>query len=173
VNWRRLIQAGSKLSQARPSRAQLKTIKGKPLDFLVRIETFQGVAPTRLAPKGLSLHSPRSQTGAAPAPSRRGASPKPTWRQPQTDVAPTPNLCQLFPIATHCRFQPFQGLGHSRKRHRALDLAASARFRRKHIRQQLCSRSIFSAPVRFVARSASLDAPSLSDHCQYVGRLPI
>src|SRR5580658_829027 len=49
-------------------------------------------------------------------PNRRGASPKPTWRQTQADVAPNPNLCQLFPIATHCRFEPFQGLGLDRKR---------------------------------------------------------
>jgi hypothetical protein len=30
-------------------------------------------------------------------------------------MAPSPNPCQLFPIATHCRFKPFQALSRSRK----------------------------------------------------------
>jgi hypothetical protein len=53
-------------------------------------------------------------------PSRRGARPKWTWRRTQADVAPNPNPCQLFPIAAHCHFEPFQRLGRHRKRHSAL-----------------------------------------------------
>jgi hypothetical protein len=53
-------------------------------------------------------------------PSRRGASPKWTCRRTQADLAPNPNPCQLFPIAAHCHFEPFQRLGRHRKRHSAL-----------------------------------------------------
>ena len=60
---------------------------------------------------------------ASPGPNRRGASPKRTWRQTQADVAPNPNPCQLFPIAAHCRFEPFQALSRTRKRHPAFALA--------------------------------------------------
>jgi hypothetical protein len=68
----------------------------------------------------------RGAAGAeARTPSQRSASPKPRRRQTQADVAPNPNPCQLFPIAAHCRFKPFQGLGRSRKGHSPL--AAPAR----------------------------------------------
>ena len=67
----------------------------------------------------IGRRSPRPGWAAPEArgpPSRRGADPKRTWRQTQADVAPNPNPCQLFPIATHCRFEPFQALSRSRKR---------------------------------------------------------
>jgi hypothetical protein len=54
------------------------------------------------------------KTARREPPSRRGANPKRTWRQPQADVAPNPNPCQLFPIAALCRFEPFQWLSRSR-----------------------------------------------------------
>src|SRR3984885_2724290 len=76
-------------------------------------------------------------------PSRRGANPKRTWRQTQADVAPNPNLCQLFPIAAHCRFEPFQALGRSCKRHSPLAAPAHPR---KHIRQQFCPPNPQSKP---------------------------
>jgi hypothetical protein len=106
-------------------------------------------------------------------PNRRGASPKPTWRQTQAGVAPNPNPCQLFPIAAHCRFEPFQGLARSRKRRPAFAPCRPFSFRRKHIRRQFCSRPIFLL-ARSPCRQARLPwRASSSDQCEYVGCLPI
>jgi hypothetical protein len=132
----------------------------------------------------------------------RGASPKPTWRQTQAGVAPNPNPCQLFPIATHCRFEPFQGLGRPRKRH---PLAAPCRssvkthtivvlFKTIQIPPNSQSQPGDRAdqwvttvpmipmipnknfyPPRSPCRPSTprQAAPSYSDHCSYVGIVPI
>ena len=83
-----IVQARSKPNQIQPSTA-------------AGLAGASGAQPSRDRPQ------------PAP-PSLRGANPKRTWRQTQADVAPNPNPCQLFPIAAHCRFEPFQGLGRSR-----------------------------------------------------------
>jgi hypothetical protein len=111
--------------------------------------------------------SRRPQDGATPTPRRRGANPKRTWRQPQADVAPNPNPCQLFPIAAHCRFEPFQGLGGSRKRRPPL----AARPDKTHTVQVLRRSKL---PVRGrPAKSAPRQAAPLSDNCHYIGGLQI
>jgi hypothetical protein len=87
--------------------------------------------------------------GTVPSiPNGHGANPKPTWRQPQADVAPNPNPCQLFPIAAHCRFEPFQGLGRSRKRRPAFALAALPMSHKTHT-EKVYFKANFSSPRPF------------------------
>ena len=81
--------------------------------------------------RGPDLAAPATPSGRGANPSGRGAKPKRTWR-------PNPNPCQLFPIAAHCRFEPFQGLGRSRKRRPALTPCRPCPFHIKHVRQQFC-----------------------------------
>jgi hypothetical protein len=105
------------------------------------------VSPGDLSPASFSALTPASTSArfivavkvcgergaggaAARIPRARGAKPKRTWRQPQADVAPNPNPCQLFPIAAHCRFEPFQALGRSRKRHSPLAAACPSQMKR-------------------------------------------
>jgi hypothetical protein len=103
-------------------------------------------------------------------PNRRGANPKRTWRQTQADVAPNPNPCQLFPIAAHCRFEPFQALGCSGKRHPAFALAAPVHLRENAYDSRSPVRARPSKTRPAPHRQARLARPpSFSDYCDYVG----
>jgi hypothetical protein len=123
------------------------------------------------------------------SPNRRGANPKRTWRQPQANVAPNPNPCQLFPIAAHCRFEPFQGLGRSRKRHSAfaplppLSISekthttadprskpgqSKSKPRATKYKLQWCF-MFFSSPFARSPCAPRESAPSFSDYCDYEG----
>ena len=120
-----------------------------------------------LRPRRLSAWTPfvsDAEPTRLPAPQRR--------RQTQADVAPNPNPCQLFPIAAHCRFEPFQGLGRYRKRDPAFALAAPA-----HLAENTCGSSL-SRPNFLLARSSCRSAPPLArlrfpTSSKYVGRIPI
>ena len=58
--------------------------------------------PTALPTPSASKAQLRPQLVMAPTPSRHGASP--------SNMAPTPNPCQLDGIVAHCGFEPFQWL---------------------------------------------------------------
>jgi len=86
---------------------------------------------------------PKTDRGASRAAWR---DPKPTWRQPQAGVAPNPNPCQLLTRPPHCRFEPFQGLGRSRKRHSPFSLR-QARLARPRLRFLTSATNVGCVPV--------------------------
>jgi hypothetical protein len=95
--------------------------------------------------------------------------PKPTRRQPQADEAPNPSgpgakpkSTPTFSNSSHCRFEPFQGLGRSRKRHPAFALAAPAISKKTHTATVLLKTNF--SPCPSACRQARFPgAPSLSD----------
>jgi hypothetical protein len=113
-----------------------------------------GASRWRNAPGELALIA--LTVGMVPSiPNGRGASPKRTWRQTQAGAAPNSNPCQLPPIAAHCRFEPFQGLGHpSQEASGIRPLPPPVHFTKTHTVAVLF-KTIFSSPVRLVARRAS------------------
>ena len=116
----------------------------------------------------MRLSSRRPRCMVPSIPSRRGVDPKRTWRQTQADVAPNPNPCQLFPIAAHCRFEPFQGLGRSRKRHPPLAVSCSSP--KKYITEMLYQ---FSLALRLMPSAPREATPFVSERGHYIEPLPI
>jgi hypothetical protein len=110
----------------RPSRAvrgrfddQQRIKPGRKASFIAIASRFRGGDDQSW--RSIEANCPTRLFGRTPRGATRSkANPKPTWRRAQADVAPNPNPCQLFPIATHCRFEPFQTLSRSRKRHSPL-----------------------------------------------------
>jgi hypothetical protein len=105
----------------------------------------------------------------------RALDPKPSWRRPQADVAPTladmaPNACRCGAkqIATHCRFEPFQGLSRSDKRHPPLAVSCSSPI--KYITEMLYQ---FSLALRLMPSAPREATPFVSERGHYIEPLPI